>query len=102
MNENFTFEKAGIIELLEANMNERHKSLHLNRVSGDDGATTIKNTIEVHYEWKWFIALFESDEYNNYSSIQSNKFFKANQPPHGWLNCVNSSSIAIFGLLISY
>ena len=83
-------------------MNDRDKLLHLNRVSGDDGATTIKNTIEVHYEWNWFIALFESDEYNSYSSIQSNEFLKANQPPNGWLTCVNTSSSAIFGLLISY
>ena len=40
---NFTFEKVGIIELLEANMNDRDIPLHLNRVSGDDGVTTIKN-----------------------------------------------------------
>ena len=78
MNANFTFKKARITELLEANMNDRHKSLHLNRVSGDDGATTIKNTIEVHYGWKCFIVLFESDKYNNFSSIQSNEFSKAN------------------------
>ena len=78
MNANFTHKKAKITELLEANINDKHKSLHLNRISGDDGGTTIKNTIEVHYGWKWFIALFESDEYNSYSSITSNDFLKAN------------------------
>ena len=42
---NFTLQKARITELLEANISD--KSPHLNWVSGDGGATSIKNTVEV-------------------------------------------------------
>ena len=44
-NGNFTSQKARITELLEANISD--KSQHLNWVSGDGGATSIKNTVEV-------------------------------------------------------
>ena len=44
---NFTLQKARITELLEANISD--KSPHLNRVSEDYGATTIKNNIETSY-----------------------------------------------------
>ena len=56
-NGNFTSQKARITEFLEANI--RDKSPHLNRVSGDDGATTIKNNIEASYGQNSFIALSE-------------------------------------------
>ena len=65
------FIKEKIIELSKQITTEGDASLNPNRIV----ATSLKDAIEAKYKGtKWFVALFESDEYYSHSAIDTNAF----------------------------
>ena len=67
----YTVIKEKIIELSKQITTEGDASLNPNRIV----ATSLKDAIEAKYKGtKWFVALFESDEYYSHSAIDTNAF----------------------------
>ena len=76
------FIKEKIIELSKDITTDGDESLNPKR----NGATTLKNALESKYQGtKWFVALFESDEYYSHSTISAKAFLKADYNEVYWL-----------------
>ena len=77
----YTVIKEKIIELSKQITTEGDASLNPNRIV----ATSLKDAIEAKYKGtKWFVALFESDEYYSHSAIDTNAFLKADYNEVYW------------------
>ena len=78
------FIKEKIIELSKDITTEGDGSLNPKRVAGAE-ATTLKNSLEAKYKGtKWFVALFESDEYYSHSTLSAKAFLKADYNEVYW------------------
>ena len=78
------FIKEKIIELSKDITTEGDGSLNPKGLAGAE-ATTLKNTLEAKYKGtKWFVALFESDEYYSHSTLSAKAFLKADYNEVYW------------------
>ena len=76
------FIKEKIIELSKDITTDGDESLN----QKSNAATTLKNALESKYRGtKWFVALFESDEYYSHSTISAKAFLKADYNEVYWL-----------------